>query len=164
MPGRGGSVATLEEYHDLGGHGPKLTHRIAALHRLGFHIDRVFSQAPKRLHQPSNPGDNPLLVSRELRRLEKNRRIYIHDHEAGLANTAESLLHKKGALPVLPPGVGVGKEFPYIPPADRSQQRIGQGVEKDISIAVSIAAEIRFDLHPANPERKTGDQSMVVKA
>ena len=147
------SGPTLDQHGHLGRHSSQLTDRIAALHSLGLHIDRVFSQFPKRLKQLMNSSGDRLFVGRELECLEKNRRIDIDHDKPRLTNTFEGRLNKEGTRLVLPLGITIWKKFPDISTPDRAEQRVGQGMQKNITITVRLAAELGVELDSAKPER-----------
>jgi len=110
-----------------------------------------------------NSSGDRLLVRRELECLEKNRRIDIDHDKPRIANTLEGRLNKEGTRLVLPLGITVWKKLPYISAPDRAKQRVGQGMEKNVAIAVRLAAEFGVELDSAKPERLTWHQPMVVK-
>lgn len=107
-------------------------------------------------------GDR-LLIGRELECLEKDRRIDIDHNKSRLTNTLEGSLNKEGARLVLPLGITIWKKLPDISAPDRAEQRVGQGMKKNITIAVRLAAELGVELDSAKPERLTGHQPMVVE-
>ncbi len=110
-----------------------------------------------------NSSGDRLLVRREFERLEKNRRIDIDHDEPRITNTLEGRLNKEGARLVLPLGITIWKELPDISAPDRAEQRVGQGMKKNVAIAVRLAAELGVELDSAKPERLTGHQPMIVE-
>jgi hypothetical protein len=64
---------------------------------------------------------------------------------------------------VLPPGVCIGEEFPDVSGSDRTQQGIGQSVQKHIPIAVSVTANIGFNLDTSQPQGPARYETMIVK-
>src|ERR1700686_4130709 len=88
----------------------------------------------------------------DLRRGENQRGIDIHNFVAGYRNPAESIGKKNRRVCSLPACVRRGKKSSDVRGSDCSEQRVGYGVEQNITIGVPTQSPFVRNFHSSNFE------------
>jgi hypothetical protein len=100
----------------------------------------------------------------ERRSLGKDGNIRVHQGVSRSRYIRVNLLQKNPAGGVFPLGIGIGEVLADIAPPHRSQQRIDQGMNRDIPVAVSDGAQVIGDLHAREHEFAAGLETVKIVA
>ncbi len=94
----------------------------------------------------------------------KDHAVQIDDVHAVMADALDRLVHEIAAVTVAVVRIIVREQSPDVGFGDRSQQRIGDGVQQDIGIAVADRVDLARDIDAADSQRPTISQSVRVIA
>lgn len=98
------------------------------------------------------------------RLLGQDHAIEIADFHAVMTHSPYRFDQKIGAVAFMIFVGGVGKQSSDVGFGDRTQQRIGDRVQQNVSIAVADGVYIRRDVDAADPQRSSVAQSMRVES
>src|SRR5271155_67831 len=107
---------------------------------------------------------NSSSVRTNLGRSKNQRRVYIDDGVTSRLNPLQSLVQENRGVGSLPLSIGRRKQRPDIRRSDGSEQRIGDGVQKYVTVRVAAQAFRMIQSPPANLKRNASLEFVRIPA
>jgi len=148
-----------EHYDGLGGDGLPRPDRAQPLHRPGLDVDAV----DRQVQQFGNPPTHGLFGRTQARLLRQNVHIHVADGPPLPLNRACGVPQKHRAVDVFPPRIVVREMFSDVAQSARAEDRIGDGVQNRIGVAMTGQTNGPIQHHPAEDQLPPRDESVNVE-
>ena len=149
-----------DEYDHVGADSPAFADSIDAFAGLGFdrdcrHVD---------IEEVRDILSHLIDIGAKLWSLQIDDRVEIHHAEAFFTNKPNRVGEELIARSVPPTLVIVGKVRSKIPKGERSKDRVGCRMHKNIGVRMTVGSEVGLDLDAADNEWSSGNQPMNVSS
>lgn len=105
---------------------------------------------------------NRQTVVLQLRTLQNDCRVHVHDVKSGLRGEIARMTEELQAIAIFPSWIGVWEMHADIPCGNRPQDRVSEGVREDICVRVSGESKLRRNGDATENQRTAGGDAMNV--